>query len=351
MAIKKSNSSPKLTRPITPEVKDADLVFENKLRPTSLQEYIGQGEVKKNLEIFMQAAKGRGEPLEHILLYGPPGLGKTTLSYIIAKEMGTSLRLTSGPLLDKAGDLASILTNLKEGEVLFIDEIHRLKTNIEEVLYSALEDFALDIILGKGPSARTVRLEIPKFTLVGATTKASLLSAPLRDRFGSILKLSFYTEDELGQIITRSARILNTPIEPDAVIVIAQRARRTPRIANRLLRRVRDYAQVKHEGQITKHIAEVALKAFGVDPLGLDQTDRDLLTTLIEKFAGGPVGLKTLSAATNEDEGTIEDVYEPYLIQLGFLERTSRGRVATLRAAEHLGLNLNSDSAQKNIFE
>lgn len=350
MAIKKSNPRSE-KRPITPEVKDSDLVFENKLRPATLTEYIGQEEVKKNLEIFMEAAKGRKEPLEHILLYGPPGLGKTTLSYIIAKEMGTNLRLTSGPLLDKAGDLASILTNLKEGEVLFIDEIHRLKTNIEEVLYTALEDFALDIILGKGPSARTVRLEIPKFTLVGATTKASLLSAPLRDRFGSILKLNFYTNEELGQIIQRSAKILNTPIEEDAIEIIAQRARRTPRIANRLLRRVRDYAQVKHEGRITKHIAEIALKAFGVDELGLDQTDRELLETLIQKFAGGPVGLKTLAAATNEDEGTIEDVYEPFLIQLGFLERTSRGRVATLRAAEHLGLSLNSDSAQKNLFE
>lgn len=351
MAIKKSNNDGSAKRVIAPAEKETDSTVDNKLRPLKLAEYVGQKDVKKNLDIFLQASKKRGEPLEHTLLYGAPGLGKTTLAYIISNELGVPLHVTSGPLMDKPGDLASILTNLEPGAVLFIDEIHRLRTVVEEVLYTAMEDFVLDIVLGKGPSARTVRLDLPKFTLIGATTKVSLLTAPLRDRFGTVFRLDFYTPEELGQIVKRSAKILGVPIEDSAVKIIAERSRRTPRIANRLLRRVRDYAEVKHEGRITKYIAEQALETLGVDKLGLDQTDCELLTSLIEKFGGGPVGLKTLAAATNGDEGTIEDVYEPYLIQLGFLERTARGRMATARAAEHLGLSISGDERQKGLFE
>lgn len=335
---------------VTPLAKESDSAFENQLRPTALDEYIGQSEVKTNLRIFMSAAQKRGEPLEHVLLYGPPGLGKTTLAHIIAHEMGCNLRMTAGPLLERAGDLASILTNLKSGDVLFVDEIHRLSTAVEEVLYSAMEDFVLDIVLGKGPAARSVRLDLPRFTLVGATTRASMLSAPLRDRFGSIFRLNFYNESELGQIIARSAKILGTPVDEEAVLAIAERARKTPRVANRLLKRIRDYAEVEHEGRVNKIIAQKALEAFAVDSLGLEQTDRELLLTIIQKFGGGPVGLKTLAAATSEDEGTIEDVYEPYLIQLGFLERTARGRKATPRAYAHLGLPLISIAEQGGLF-
>lgn len=309
------------------------------LRPQNLDEYVGQEQTKSHLKVYISAAKKRKEPLEHILFYGPPGLGKTTLSHIIAKEMGVNIKVTAGPVLEKQGDLASIITNLKEGDILFIDEIHRLRANVEEILYSAMEDYALDIMIGKGPSARSMRLNLPKFTLIGATTKMSMLSAPLRDRFGNIIKLDFYTPEEISNILERSARILNCAVEETALGELARRARRTPRIANRLLKRVRDFADVLHEGKITQIVADKTLTELKVDALGLDDNDRHLLHVLIEKFAGGPVGLNTLAAATAEEQDTIEDVYEPYLIQLGFLERTPRGRVATRKAYQHLGIN------------
>lgn len=311
---------------------------EYSLRPKTLGEYIGQEKAKGNLEVFIQAAKMRGEPLDHVLLHGPPGLGKTTLSCIIANEMGVNVRITSGPAIEKAGDLAALLTNLNENDILFVDEIHRLNRAVEEVLYPAMEDYAIDIIIGKGPSANSIRLDLPKFTLIGATTRAGQLSAPLRDRFGVTLRLELYTPEELALIVTRSAGILDAPIEPEGAMEIAKRSRGTPRIANRMLRRVRDFAQVVGDGVITKELADKALTALEVDHLGLDNIDRRMLRAIIEYYGGGPVGLETLAATINEEAVTLEDVYEPYLMQLGFLTRTPRGRCVTKKAYTHLGL-------------
>ncbi|MBQ2911904.1 MAG: Holliday junction branch migration DNA helicase RuvB [Clostridia bacterium] len=311
---------------------------ENVLRPKTLSEYVGQEKAKDNLSVYIDAAKMRNEPLDHVLLYGPPGLGKTTLSAIIASEMGVNIRITSGPAIEKAGDLAALLTNLEENDVLFIDEIHRLNRNVEEVLYPAMEDFAIDIIIGKGPAARSIRYTLPKFTLVGATTRAGQLSAPLRDRFGVIAKLEMYTIEELAKIVTRSANILGIEIEEDGAVEIARRSRGTPRITNRLLKRTRDFAQVRGNGIITKAIAKMALNAMEIDELGLDGVDRRMLESIIYNFAGGPVGLDTLAATIGEESVTLEDVYEPYLMQLGFLSRTPRGRCATVKAYQHLGI-------------
>lgn len=322
-------------------------VQEFSLRPRILNEYIGQPELKKNLLIAIEAAKKRKEPLEHILLHGPAGLGKTTLAHIISNEMGVSIKMTSGPALEKQGDLASILTNLKEYDVLFIDEIHRLKPAIEEVLYTAMEDFGIDIIIGQGPSARSVRLAIPRFTLIGATTKISMLSSPLRDRFGNVYRLNFYSEDDIYQIVKRAAKILNYRIEDDAAREIARSARQTPRIANRLLKRIRDFAEVNNEKTINLKSTKQGLSSLGIDELGLDQQDRDLLDIIINKFNGGPVGLSAISAATSEEQATIEDVYEPYLIKLGFLERTQRGRTAKKTAYDHLGYKYIENPDQK----
>jgi len=308
------------------------------LRPKALEEYIGQEKAKENLSVFIEAARMRNEPLDHVLLHGPPGLGKTTLSGIIANEMGVKIRITSGPAIEKPGDLAALLTNLNENDILFIDEIHRLNRAVEEILYPAMEDYAIDIIIGKGPSANSIRLDLPRFTLIGATTRAGQLSAPLRDRFGVILRLELYTPDQLRQIITRSAGILQVPIEAEGAIEIACRARGTPRIANRLLRRVRDFAQVRAGGVITQNVADQALDALEVDALGLDSVDRRMLQSIIEFYGGGPVGLETLAATVGEEAVTLEDVYEPYLMQIGFLQRTPRGRCATQRAYEHLAL-------------
>ena len=315
-----------------------DLTFDVTLRPQSFSEYVGQEKTKKNLDILIQAAKKRNEQIEHVLLYGPAGLGKTTLANIIAKEMNVSIKVTSGPAIERVGDFGSILTNLQDGDVLFIDEIHRLNKSIEEVLYPAMEDYKLDIIIGKGPSARTIQLDLPKFTLIGATTKLGSLTNPLRNRFGSVHRLDFYETDEIKRIISRSSRILNVEMDDSGLQEIACCSRRTPRVANRLLKRVRDYAQIKDYPQIDGIIARQALEMIDVDRIGLEPADRHILTTIIEKFAGGPVGLSTIAAATSEEINTIEDVYEPYLIQIGFLTRTPRGRMATDLAYEHLGI-------------
>jgi Holliday junction DNA helicase RuvB len=310
------------------------------LRPKSLAEYIGQEKAKGNLSIFIQAAKMRGEPLDHVLLHGPPGLGKTTLSGIIANEMGVNIRITSGPAIEKPGDLAALLTNLQENDILFVDEIHRLNRSVEEILYPAMEDYAIDIIIGKGPSANSIRLDLPRFTLIGATTRAGQLSAPLRDRFGVTLRLELYTPEELALIVTRSAGILEVPIEEAGALEIARRSRGTPRIANRMLRRVRDFAQVTAGGVVTRSVADRALQALEIDGLGLDNVDRRMMASIITNYGGGPVGLDTLAATINEESVTLEDVYEPYLMQLGFLTRTPRGRCVTPKAYQHLGLAL-----------
>ena len=328
-------------RIVTPEYTGADAETEFSLRPRTLAEYIGQDKAKENLSIYIEAAKMRGENLDHVLLYGPPGLGKTTLSTIIANEMNVNIRVTSGPAIEKQGDLAALLTNLSENDILFIDEIHRLNRSVEEVLYPAMEDFALDIIIGKGPSARSIRIDLPKFTLVGATTRAGQLTAPLRDRFGVILRLELYTVEQLTEIVTRSAGILGIECEAEGAVEIARRSRGTPRIANRLLKRVRDFAQVLGTGVITREIADEALRRQEIDQLGLDAIDRRMLTTIIRNYGGGPVGLETLAAAIGEESVTLEDVYEPYLMQIGFLSRTPRGRCATPLAYEHLGLTPN----------
>ncbi len=326
-------------RIITTELTEEDAGIENNLRPKLLKDYIGQEKAKENLKIYIEAAKSRREALDHVLFYGPPGLGKTTLSSIIANEMGVNLKITSGPAIEKPGEMAAILNNLQENDVLFVDEIHRLNRQVEEVLYPAMEDFAIDIMIGKGAAARSIRLDLPKFTLVGATTRAGLLSAPLRDRFGVVHRLEFYTIEELKTIILRSAKVLQVDIEEQGALEMAKRSRGTPRLANRLLRRVRDFAQVKYDGVITKEVAIFALDLLEVDKLGLDNSDRLILTTMMEKFTGGPVGLDTLAAAIGEDSGTLEEVYEPYLIKNGFIQRTPRGRIVTEFAYKHMGVS------------
>lgn len=332
---------------INTEVRPEEEKLEQSLRPRLLRDYIGQEKIKSTLKIYIDAAKAREESLDHVLFYGPPGLGKTTLSGIIANEMGVNLKITSGPAIEKPGEMAAILNNLREGDVLFVDEIHRLNRQVEEVLYPAMEDFAIDIMLGKDSSARSIRLELPHFTLVGATTRTGLLSAPLRDRFGVVQRLEFYSNEELEEIVARSAEVLGVEIEAEGKAEIARRSRGTPRLANRLLKRVRDFAQIKYDGVITREAANFALDTLDVDKLGLDTGDRAILSTIIEKFSGGPVGLDTLAAALGEDAGTLEDVYEPYLLMNGFLMRTPRGRIATERACRHLGIEINDGSEGK----
>ena len=329
-------------RMIETSLKEEDIRVEGSLRPGRLDDYIGQSKIKENLKIYIEAAKKRQDPLDHVLFYGPPGLGKTTLAGIIANEMQVNMKVTSGPAIEKPGEMAAILNNLKEGDVLFVDEIHRLNRQVEEVLYPAMEDYAIDIMIGKGQAARSIRLDLPKFTLIGATTRAGLLTAPLRDRFGIIHRLEFYTPEELQQIILHSARILEAPVDFDGAMEMARRSRGAPRLANRILKRVRDFAQVKYDGVITKDVAVTALNLMDVDPMGLDHIDRNLLLTMVNKFQGGPVGLDTLAAAIGEDAGTIEDVYEPYLIKNGFLNRTPRGRVVTDLVYHHFGLEIPS---------
>ena len=337
-------------RLIDSELDEEEIQYDNKLRPDKLSEYIGQKKVKENLEIFISAAKMRNESLDHVLFYGPPGLGKTTLANIIAEEMGAKIKSTSGPVIEKSGDLAALLTNLKHGDVLFIDEIHRLSNVIEETLYSAMEDYKLDIMIGQGPSARSIKLDLPPFTLVGATTRAGLLTSPLRERFGVVHRLDYYSEKELETILTRSAFILEISIVPEGANEIARRSRGTPRIANRLLRRVRDYAQVKADGIINREVASKALKMMEVDEKGLDKMDHKLLLAMIEKYAGGPVGIESLAASISEEKGTIEDVLEPYLIQSGFIQRTPRGRIASPLAYEHFKKSLPKKNQQEKLF-
>lgn len=327
-------------RIITTENLEEDIKIENNLRPQYLKDYIGQEKAKKTLEIYIKAAKERGDALDHVLFYGPPGLGKTTLAGIVANEMGVNIKITSGPAIEKPGEMAAILNNLQENDILFVDEIHRLNRQVEEVLYPAMEDYAIDIMIGKGASARSIRLDLPKFTLVGATTRAGMLTAPLRDRFGVIHHLELYTEEELTTIILRSAKVLEVEIEESGAVELAKRSRGTPRLANRLLKRVRDFAQVKYDGVITEEVANYALNLLDVDTYGLDHIDRMILLTMIEKFQGGPVGLETLAASIAEDAGTLEDVYEPYLLKNGFIQRTPRGRVVTELAYKHLGIEI-----------
>lgn len=325
-------------RMITTEFTEEDAKIETSLRPQYLREYIGQEKVKSNLKVYIDAAKQRGEALDHVLLYGPPGLGKTTLAGIIANEMGTSLKVTAGPAIEKPGEMAAILNNLKDGDVLFVDEIHRLPRQVEEVLYPAMEDYVIDVVIGKGTAARSIRFDLPRFTLVGATTRAGMLSAPLRDRFGVVNRLEFYTSEELREIVTHSARLLDVEIEEAGAMELARRSRGTPRLANRFLKRVRDFAQIKYDGKITKEVADFALDLLEVDKLGLDKTDRSIITTTIQQFGGGPVGIEALAVAIGEDAGTLEDVYEPYLVQNGLLLRTPRGRMASDLAYRHFGL-------------